>query len=421
MPRIGRLFLILLFFGVVAAVALFLFKDSFFPPKQTTLLSGTNHYIGSPKSDVTIEEFVDYQCVACADYDEINKKILAKYGTNIAFFVRHFPIKTHDNAFVAAQAAEAAGEQGKFFEMHELLLQNQDQWAQSNDPTPFFVKYATLLQLNTDQFKKTIENEIYKDNIDQDYRYGESFNLDAIPSVIINGKNEGYIKDEVAFSEKIDSALAKKTDPVPLPQATGIPQPTSGQKDGGLLSPKGYLWLLWFQLTSGSTKKEPSCVNVCKSGDCLCDIADVAITLHGEKPGEREEINDAISQLRNLKYAPARGGLSFIGRKLLDQAIDDIEELARKAEKIGRKLTGVDVYVTLVSLPCKNEQCASTTKWVWGKEQTKTYLINPPKDCRNKYVPDAWDEKCLLKNSDDFYPYISRESKKFCADSCQLK
>lgn len=391
--------------GIAAVAAVwFWFGGNTTTPSTPAISPGTNHYLGNPNAKVKIEELIDYECKGCADYEKINKQIIKKYGDNIAFYVRSYPIDTHQGAFSAAEAAEAAGSQGKFWEMHDLLLQNQDEWTKSSAPADFYVKYARKLGLNTEDFKKALKNNTHKKSIEQDKTYGETYKPDAIPSIVINGKNEGYLKDEGLFAEKIDQAL-KQEAPTPAPVA---------KKGDSLLNFQTVWGILMSRFFDKPKTPEPVCISLCKEGDCLCEVADIAITVHGEKPGEREELNQSLNDLRKFKYAPMQGGLSFLGKKLLDRAIDDIQELSKQAEKIGRKLTGVDVYVTVSSFPCTSVDCGNTKKWIWGEGKTKQVMVPPPKDCKNKYVPDAWDEKCLLDKGQDFEGYITREAKKSC-------
>ena len=134
------------------------------------------HVEGNTKSGITLVEYGDYQCPFCGQYFPIVKQVQAEFNDQIAFQFRNFPlVSVHQNAFAGARAAEAAALQGKFWEMHDLLYQNQSQWSEGGDPTSFFKQYALQLGLNVDQFNKDyastkVNNAINADMISQTSR-----------------------------------------------------------------------------------------------------------------------------------------------------------------------------------------------------------------------------------------------------------
>lgn len=147
------------------------------------------HVRGNPNAPVTLEEFGDFQCPTCGTYHAEVKKIEAEYGDRLRVIFRELPLVTiHEHALMAAQAAEAAGIQGKFFEMHDKLYETQTEWTPKKDLVPVFVDYAKQIGLNTDQFQKDLNGEIVAARIFQDGKRAHSFGLKGTPSFFVNGQ-----------------------------------------------------------------------------------------------------------------------------------------------------------------------------------------------------------------------------------------
>lgn len=147
------------------------------------------HVRGNANAPVTIEEFGDFQCGACGSYHPEMKKIEAEYGDKLKVVFRELPLSSmHPHAVLAAQAAEAAGLQGKFWEMHDKLYENQVTWTEKSDLVPIFVDYAKQIGLNTDQFMKDLNGEKVATRIFHDGKRAHSFGLKGTPSFFVNGK-----------------------------------------------------------------------------------------------------------------------------------------------------------------------------------------------------------------------------------------
>ena len=113
---------------------------------KENLVRSNNYMTGNKDAKVTIVEFGDYQCPACGAAHPIVKSVLEEYkdNTNVNFVFRHFPLDSiHPNAHISSEAAEAAGAQGKFWEMHNILYERQEQWSTLPDPLLAFESYAT--------------------------------------------------------------------------------------------------------------------------------------------------------------------------------------------------------------------------------------------------------------------------------------
>src|SRR5205085_3032488 len=126
-------------------------------------------------SPVVLEEYGDYQCPPCGQlYPEL-KQIEKEYGNQVQIVFHHFPLaKIHKNAVAAAHAAEAARNQNKFWEMHDLLYRNQKDWAELADPRPVFESYAKQLSLNLDAFGRDLESNVIDQQISADIQRGSA-------------------------------------------------------------------------------------------------------------------------------------------------------------------------------------------------------------------------------------------------------
>lgn len=172
----------------------------------------TNHLEGQGKSGLTLVEYGDYQCPFCEQYYPVVKQIQSEFNDQIYFQFRNFPlINVHQNAFAGARAAEAAALQGKFWQMHDLLYQNQSQWSESSDPTPFFKQYAQLLGLNAAQFQKDYSSSQVNDAINADVAAGNKLKVQGTPTFFLNGKQIQVNADAASFEKQIKDAIAKKT------------------------------------------------------------------------------------------------------------------------------------------------------------------------------------------------------------------
>ena len=164
-----------------------------------------DHEIGSKSPKVTIIEYADYQCPGCSAAAPKAKALAEKYKDHVRLIFRNFPIaSSHPNARAAAAVAEAAGLQGKFWEMHKLLYTNQDAWKNANitDRDNIFKSYAEQLKLNIDQYKTDIASNKVKNKIDFDMALGRKHGVAATPTFYINGKNT-----EMDSSGSIESSV----------------------------------------------------------------------------------------------------------------------------------------------------------------------------------------------------------------------
>lgn len=146
---------------------------------------------GNKESKVVLIEYGDYQCPGCAKAAPVLKQVSEKYKDQIAFVFRNYPLYSmHPNALAAATAAEAAGLQGKFWEMHDALYENQGDWNQlsSSDRTDYFVNLATSLGVDGEKLRADFSNKSIKQKIDFDVALGKKVEVSGTPAIFLNGK-----------------------------------------------------------------------------------------------------------------------------------------------------------------------------------------------------------------------------------------
>lgn len=195
--------IIIIFGGIVV----FSKKDSTAP----TNAKPTNHLIGEGKSGVVLVEYGDFQCVFCGQYHPLIKQVVEKYKEQIHFQFRHLPLITsHQHALAAAKAAEAADKQGKFWEMYDLLFQNQSVWSASEDATTYFQQYATQLNLDLAKYKADAVSEAVNDTVTADIEaFKKTKERMSTPTFFLEGKKITADSLE-SFSKLIDKAIADK-------------------------------------------------------------------------------------------------------------------------------------------------------------------------------------------------------------------
>ena len=158
---------------------------------------------GNPEADVKLVEFADFQCPHCRMVVPIMDEVSKKYGDKIAFYYKHFPLPSHPQAMLAAQASEAAHRQGKFWPMHAMIFENQESLSKAK-----LRSFAQELGLNMDKFNKDFESSEVATHVTQQRAEGETAQIDGTPSLFINGKRYMGEKSVEAISAEIDKAMA---------------------------------------------------------------------------------------------------------------------------------------------------------------------------------------------------------------------
>lgn len=182
--------------GVIVVVAL-LFSRPAGPVSNNRLLPPGAYTQGNATAAAILVEFSDFQCPACKAYQPVVDELLQKYKDNLYFSYRHFPLPQHTFGEAAARAAEAAGKQGKFWDMLALLFAKQEDFSDT-----LWVQLAKELQLNEAQFQKDFASQTIIDKINLDKADGLSSGVNSTPTFFLNGvkllpMNVGEFKQKV--------------------------------------------------------------------------------------------------------------------------------------------------------------------------------------------------------------------------------
>lgn len=152
-------------------------------------LSSNGWVRGNKNARVTLVEFGDFQCPACGFREPMVQQTMKDFNGKIKLLYKHFPLTTiHKNAYPAARAAEAAGKQGKFWEMHDLLFARQKDWAGITDAKAKFIQYAQELKLDTEKFKKDFDASDIEKKINSEQDEGIQLGVKGTPTFFLDGK-----------------------------------------------------------------------------------------------------------------------------------------------------------------------------------------------------------------------------------------
>lgn len=195
----------LIVWGLIAAMD----KQSAGPlvgdPAPVTSADHTKNF-GTSTPVVTMIEYADFQCPACGAYYPLIKHVLASSTVPIQVVYRHFPLPQHPNAPLAAQASEAASMQGHFWEMYDILFENQASWQDVPDPHEIFVSYAQRLGLNTEKFRTDIDSETVKNIVAKNKQEGVDIGINQTPTFFLNGKAIDNPQSYEQFQTAIEQA-----------------------------------------------------------------------------------------------------------------------------------------------------------------------------------------------------------------------
>lgn len=143
---------------------------------------------GPANATVTLIEYSDYQCPACAAYFPVIKQLQEAFPNDLNIVFRDFPLtQIHNNALAAAYAAEAAGNQGKYWEMHDILFARQGSWASLSNPKDTFTDYARELGLNIDLFTTDMTSDAVQNQVASDQKLGTRLRIQSTPTFYLNG------------------------------------------------------------------------------------------------------------------------------------------------------------------------------------------------------------------------------------------
>ena len=187
------------------------------PPTQPVVNRGIPgaepaHVLGPANAPVQLEEFGDFECPPCGIFHPILEQMHEEFGDRLSITFREFPlVPTHQHALAAASAAEAAGIQGKFWPMHDLLYERQKDWKTAFDVRPVFEAYAKEIGIDVERYKRDIGGDLVAQRIFQDGKRGHSLGVKGTPTVFVNGKEVSF---EDLPAEKLRLVIQKELEAV---------------------------------------------------------------------------------------------------------------------------------------------------------------------------------------------------------------
>ena len=173
-----------------------------------TMLTDTDWVRGATNAKVTLIEYGDFQCPACATYEGVVQQIQTDFKNDLTFIYRHFPLaQINQNALMASKASEAAGLQQKFWEMHDMIFENQSEWSSSANAKEIFISYAKKIGVDISKFKNDIDNSTIAKKIEDDYRGGIALKVAGTPTFFLNGKKMDNPGSYDAFRVQVEVVL----------------------------------------------------------------------------------------------------------------------------------------------------------------------------------------------------------------------
>jgi protein-disulfide isomerase len=162
---------------------------------------------GKAGAKIQVVEFADFRCPHCREAIHFVEQMLAAMGDKVEFSFRHFPLQNLEPSELAAEAAEAAGAQGKFWQMHETLFKNSDALAKDD-----LVKYATALKLDVKRFTKELDEHKYRPKVMADKEEGTKAGVQGTPAIFINGKEFKLERTVDNFKDRAEYEIATDTE-----------------------------------------------------------------------------------------------------------------------------------------------------------------------------------------------------------------
>ena len=178
--------IILILAGLAAGASLWLSER---PEKDSAGVLSTGHVRGDAMAPATLVEYGDYECPPCGTFEPIIRQLLDQYPGSLKLEFRHFPLtRIHPNALLAAKAAEAAGEQGQFWMMHDRLMSSRSQWTKNPEAEALFVDIARQLGLNIELFSQSLRSPEAGSRILKGAAQAEASGITTAPTFYLNGK-----------------------------------------------------------------------------------------------------------------------------------------------------------------------------------------------------------------------------------------
>ena len=189
---------------IIAAVLISVLRGVVQPTASVDEVVVTDHVKGNPDAPITIVEYSDFQCPACEVQYKSIKEVWAPIKSSVRFVYRHFPLTNiHPHALTAAYYSEAAAMQGKFWEMHDMLFDNQNRWTGVKDIKPVFDGYVKQLGLDTEKFAVDLKSDAVKSKVAADMQSAKKAQASSTPSMYLNGE----LMTGVREADKLKAAI----------------------------------------------------------------------------------------------------------------------------------------------------------------------------------------------------------------------
>jgi protein-disulfide isomerase len=170
------------------------------------------HIRGNPDAPVTLEEFGDFECPSCKNLAAFIDQLLKEYHPRVRLIFRNFPLAMHQLSRDAALAAEAAGLQGRYWEMHDMLFREQAVWSGATDARLLFDTYAETLGLDLDQFIKDVKSDKVRERVESDQARAKSLGVKTAPTLFVDKREMGpNERDPEGVRRLVDEAVKAKT------------------------------------------------------------------------------------------------------------------------------------------------------------------------------------------------------------------
>lgn len=173
------------------------------------IVAADDYVEGNPTARATLIEYLDFECEACGAYYPLIKQLSKELPDDLQIVSRYFPLPGHKNGLLAALAVEAAARQGKYWEMHDKLFENQKDWGERQAPDPtIFERYAQDIGLDIEKFKNDVNSQAVKDRVERDRKSAITLKLQGTPSFFLNGQKiqnpRGYDEFKQLIRAKIN-------------------------------------------------------------------------------------------------------------------------------------------------------------------------------------------------------------------------
>lgn len=196
---------------LLLVVGYFVYQIFTAPTPLAGEITAADHIRGNAEASVVLVKYSDFQCPACAYYSAQLKEAWPAIGEQVQFIYRHFPLTNiHDHAELSAAYTEAAARQGKFWEMHDIIFENQAQWSDLSDARPAFDRYARSLNLDLEQLHEDLDAPEVQEKIRADTRSASQSGVAGTPTFFLNGRRMDNPNSAAGFVFAIREAAGEQ-------------------------------------------------------------------------------------------------------------------------------------------------------------------------------------------------------------------